>query len=121
MSYSVYKVIHLIGVFMVLISIGAAIIHMANGGEKQHPSKKFLGMTHGIGLLISLVGGFGLAARLGLVTGLPGWIYAKLAIWLFFGGITAVIYKKPQLSKLLWFVLIAVAGLAAYLAQYKPF
>jgi len=121
-SYQVYKVIHLVGVFMVLMSVSAVAMHMINGGTKQHGFRKEIGITHGVGLLISLVGGFGLLARLGVVHGgLPGWVYAKLVIWLIFGGITALLVRKPQFAKPLWIGILFLAGLGAYIANYKPF
>ena len=77
--------------------------------------------THGTGLLISLVGGFGLLARLGLTGGLPGWVYLKLAIWLGLGMSPILLYKRPQTAKAVWFILIVLFISAAYTARYKPF
>ena len=119
MSYSVYKVVHLIGIFMVLISLGGITLHVLNGGTKDFVGRKLAGATHGIGLLISLVGGFGLLARIG--TGMQPWVFAKLGIWLIFGGMTALIYRKPALAKPIWGGIILLGGLAVFLVQYKPF
>jgi hypothetical protein len=59
-------------------------------------------------------------AKLGIMGALPTWVVAKLIIWLLFGGLVAVAYKKPALAKKIW-VLIPVLVLAAtYLAVYKP-
>lgn len=121
MSFEIYKVIHLLGVFMVLVPLGAIVIHMANGGTRNHPSRRLLGMTHSVGLLLSLIGGFGLLARLGTINGLPGWIYAKLGIWLFFGGMTALVYKKGDKATAWWTLIFVLGATAAYLARYKPF
>lgn len=119
MSSEIYKIMHLVGVFMVLVPLGAMIIHVANGGEKDHPSRKLLGSTHGVGLVLSLVGGFGLLARLD--AGFPGWAVAKLGIWLYFAAMSALVYKKRDKTTLLWIALFLLAGIAAYLARYKPF
>ncbi len=120
-SYGVYKVVHFIGILMVLMSIGGlamAAISQAPGKVWRRPVM----ITHGIGMLVSLVGGFGLLARLGVMHGsLPGWIYAKLAIWFIFGAMAGVLIRKPSLAKPLWVVVIVLGGLAAYLAGNKPF
>lgn len=119
-SYSVYKIVHLTGVFAVFLALGAMTIHVLNGGNKNHPTRKLCALTHGLGLVLVLVGGFGLLARLGMANGLPGWIYLKLGVWLFLGGLSAVIYRKPELAKMIWFTLILSGGIAVYLVQYKP-
>ena len=105
---------------MVLMSLAGATMHMIGGGSKaDFKGKKLAGIFHGIGLLISLVAGFGLVARIG--TGFAPWVITKLCIWFIFGGMTAVIYRKPQLAKTIWIVILLLAGVAAFLAQYKPF
>lgn len=121
-SYDVYKVIHLIGILMVFLALGGVATNAINGGTKIHSWRKGVAITHGIGLVLSLVAGFGLLARLGLAqSGIPGWAIAKLVIWLFFGGVTAVFIRKPGLAKPLWLFVILLGGLAAYLAGSKPF
>jgi hypothetical protein len=121
MSYEFYKIVHLTGVFMVLTAVGAHLLNGFNGGTKEFTGRKFVGMMHGLGLLVSLVGGFGLIARLGLNDGWPGWIFLKLGIWLFFGVVIILPRKTPQWTNALWVVVIGVSVLAVYLVQYKPF
>lgn len=58
LSYSVYKVIHLLGVLMVFLSLGGITMHSINGGGRDHSWRKPVAITHGIGLLLALVGGF---------------------------------------------------------------
>lgn len=121
-SYSVYKVIHLVGVMMVFLSLGGVVANASNKGTKASAWRKPIAATHGIGLLLSLVGGFGLLARLGIVHGmLPGWILAKLGIWTLFALAIAALGRKPELAKAAWPVLIILGGTAAYLAGSKPF
>ena len=74
---------------------------------------------HGTGLLIILVSGFGLAARLGLVVGLPTWVKAKIAVWVVVGFVIIFIRKmKTQIQ--IWLPLVLVLfTLAAYLAVNK--
>ena len=120
--YVVYKVMHLIGNFMVVAALGGLMVHLINGGSKEHGFRKGIAMTHGIGLLLSLVGGFGALARLGIAQeGLPGWVYVKVAIWLIFGGMTAILVRKKEFAKSLWILTFLLVGIGAYLAGAKPF
>lgn len=120
--YAVYKVMHLIGAFMVLLSIGGLTMHVINGGTRDNPWRKQVAITHGIGLFLSLLGGFGALARLGLAqNGLPGWVIAKLVVWTIFGGLTAIIMRKPQAGKMIWIFAILLGSIAAWLGTTKPF
>lgn len=121
-SYAVYKIIHLSGVLMVFLSLGGVATSAINGNGKNHAWRKPLAITHGIGLLLSLVGGFGLLARLGIVhNGLPGWVIAKLGIWFFFAAMAGVVVRKPNIAKPIWLLTIFLGAAAAYLAGAKPF
>ncbi|MEE2776532.1 MAG: hypothetical protein VYE73_07180 [Acidobacteriota bacterium] len=108
-------VLHLLGVFLLFSGLGA----LALGGDE---SRKLGGMTHGIGLLLILV--TGLVAMMGLGTdhsaGLPGWIYAKLAIWLLMGAAIVALRRAPGMRVPLFFALPLLGSLAAWLAFYRP-
>ncbi len=119
MSYQAYKVLHLFGVLMLFLALGAQLLRAQVGDSAQGVSKAVVGSMHGIGLVLALVGGFGLIAELGI--GFPGWIMAKFAIWIALGGITAVIKRAAGLRAAMWFILPALGLLAAYLAIFKPF
>lgn len=120
--YSVYKIIHLLGILMIFLSLGGVATNAINGGEKNHLWRKPIAITHGLGLFLSLLGGFGLLARLGITHGgLPNWVIAKLAIWFIFAIIIGVIIRKPKLAKPLWSIMLILGATAAYLAGYKPF
>ena len=121
LSYSVYKVVHLLGVLLVFTAVGGVVAHAAGGGSKDsNPFKKQLTMAHGIGLVLALVAGFGLLARLGLSMG-SGWVMGKLVIWLFMGAATVLPYRGEGLARTLLFLLPPVGAIGAYLAIYKPF
>ncbi|ETX02677.1 MAG: membrane protein [Candidatus Entotheonella factor] len=122
MPYEFYKVIHLLGIFMIMISLGGVTTYALNGGNKaNNVFRKGLGITHGIGLVLVLVAGFGLLARIGVSWPWPGWVLVKLIIWLIFGAFTAVAYRMGSKGQGLWYVMIVLGGLAAYLAVLKPF
>jgi hypothetical protein len=123
-EYSTYKVIHLLGVFLVLFALGGAAINALHGGSRTSRSaRKSLAITHGLGLVIALVAGFGLLARLGIsnAAGWPLWVWSKLGIWLVLGGMIALISRKPSYARVLWVVTPLLAALAAHLAVNKPF
>jgi hypothetical protein len=120
-SFLVYKNLHLLGVFMILVALGGIILQQLNTVAREQPWRKPVAITHGIGMVLVLVGGFGMLARLGIFWPWPGWIMGKIAIWLVFGVLIAVIGRAPALAKPLWWVTIALATIATYLALNKPF
>ncbi len=120
-SYTTYKIVHLVGVMMIFLAFGGALTRAIGSFPKAHAWKKGIAITHGLGLLLALLGGFGLLARLGLVQGLPGWAIAKLGIWVLLGGLLALANRAEQFSKILWFALLFLGGLATWLAGTKPF
>ncbi len=121
-NYETYKILHLIGVLLLFIAFGGMLFHAMSGGGKKYPQKKLLAITHGVGLTVILVAGFGLLARLDLTSApWPGWVFAKLLIWLVAGGMMAIIPRKPRWARALWFVIPALGALAAGLAVFKPF
>jgi hypothetical protein len=121
MSITVYKLIHLIGVAMILVALGGLSLHAISGGEKAHEWRRPAMMTHGFGLLVSLVGGFGMLARLGIHWPWPGWVLFKFIAWLAFGGITMLLYRKQGLNRLVWWGSLALFTAVAYVALNKPF
>ena len=123
LSYQAYKVIHLIGVFLALAALAGIALAAANGATRQsNPARRLTAISHGLGLLVVLVGGFGLLARLGIVQGsFPGWVWAKLGIWLLVGALVAVPYRRPELARAVFITIPVLGGLAAWLAVFKPF
>lgn len=118
-SYSFYKIMHFVGIFMVFSGLGGQCLHALNSGDKDHKGKKWLGIMHGVGLLLALVAGFGLLARLGV--GLKSWVIVKLAIWVILGGVGAIASRKKNLAGMLWAFILLLGWSAAYMAVKKPF
>lgn len=119
MSYEFYKVLHILGLSLVVLSLGGIILHVINGGSKESNGfRKGAMMTHGIGLLLLLVAGFGMLAKQGIHS-IPGWVAGKLVIWLLLGGLVAVAYKKQALARKLWLVVPVLVFVATTLAIYK--
>jgi hypothetical protein len=119
MPVDVYKLMHLLGLFLVLIALGGLALHGANGGSRETQRwRRPVAITHGLGLLLLLVGGFGMLAKLG--AGLPPWAAGKLVLWLALGAALGLLGRRPALGRPLWFVVPLLALGAAMLAIYKP-
>jgi len=118
---AVYKVIHIIGVAFVVGALGGMAVHAANGGTREASlTRRLTTATHGIGLLLILVAGFAMLARLPQ-PGHMGWVAGKLVVWLLLGGAAAVPYRRPQFARALFVIVPLLVGIAATLAITKPF
>ena len=115
--YEAYKVMHYLGMFMTFFALGALYLRASTGNNS---GKKFLMTLHGLGLFLVLLAGFGLLARLGMVSGLPQWVLIKLVIWLIFGALAPLFLRKAAWASFLWLVTLLLGFTAAYLAVYKP-
>lgn len=131
--YTIYKVIHYLGIFLLLTALAArlgraagfAATSAATGTSVPTPDpwKRRLSVTHGTALFLILLGGFGMLARLNITQGLelPGWIWAKLGIWALLGAAIVLAGRTPALAGRLLVVVPALAALAGIIALYKPF
>lgn len=121
MSYEFYKIMHLTGLACLFFGFGGLLVAAYAGVTLNSKARAMSFATHGIGLLLLLVGGFGMLAKLGLMAQMPGWVYAKLGIWVLMGAGVSVVKRKGYIG---WPVAILLLGLgttAAYLAITKPF
>ena len=122
MPYTVYKIMHLLGILMLFLAFGGVITHAINGGTKATNAWHLpAALTHGLGLVLALVGGFGLLAKLGITWPWPGWVLVKLGIWLLFAAVVGLAARSAVLGKGLWWLLLLLGVLAAYMAGVKPF
>lgn len=121
--FSFYKVVHLLGVVTLFTALGGTVLHALNGGTRHsNAGRGLVGALHGISLLLILIGGFGMMARLGIAqSGFPGWIYAKLGIWVALPFLGMLGARKPEYSRITMILMPIVGGLAAWIAIYKPF
>lgn len=122
--FEVYKVLHLVGAFMVVGGLTARSLMGWVGGAPaeagaRNPARRLAAITHGAGLLIVLICGFGMLARAGWSPAQP-WVMAKVVIWILLGGMIAVAGRMPRKAPLVWGMTFMLAGLAAYLAIFKP-
>jgi hypothetical protein len=109
-----------LGILLVFVSLGGVSLYALNGGAKaDNKARRWVGAMHGVGLLLILVGGFGMLARLGV--GFPGWVWAKLVVFLLLAGALTLPYRKPELALPVFLALPFIGALAGFLAIFKPF
>jgi hypothetical protein len=119
-----YEILHIIGIAMLFVAIGGVSVHAANGGSKAgSQTRPLVGTVHGLGSLLILVGGFGMLARIGFQHGanFPGWLWVKLIVWVMLSAIVLLPYRRPALARPFVVLLPLLAGVAVYMALYKPF
>ncbi|HSM07985.1 MAG TPA: hypothetical protein VLA33_03080 [Gemmatimonadota bacterium] len=121
-SQAGYWYMHIFGIGLLMLAIGGVSLHAMSGGTKETSGgRRLIAASHGLGLLLILTAGFGMLARLGAMQGsLPGWVWAKLAIWAVIGGLFMVPYRKPKLAAPVWVAAAVLMLCAAWLAHAKP-
>lgn len=117
-SYELYLVLHIVGIVLLFMAIGALAFHGIAGGTREtNPARGLVAATHGIGTLLVVVAGFGmLQVKYG--GALPGWIHPKLLAWILLAAAPAVLGRKPGAGRLVWILAPALALLAAYFALH---
>jgi hypothetical protein len=123
MDYLVIKLFHLIGVMLIFMGLsGMVFASHAGFGAFRKELRRAAAIIHGIGLLLIIGTGFAMLSSLGLLHGdPPGWVKAKLVIWLILG---VSISLAARWSKGIWILLAAwilLGATAAWLGLFKPF
>jgi hypothetical protein len=123
-SLQFYKLVHIVGIILLMSALGGAAVRAMMGGTEVLPSiRRTLAVLHGSGAFLILLGGFGMLARLGFMHGanFPGWLWVKLVVWLSLAAALMIPRRRPTLARPLLLALPFLGGLAAYMAIYKPF
>ncbi|MCB9761341.1 MAG: hypothetical protein H6739_15980 [Alphaproteobacteria bacterium] len=121
-EYPTYKLVHFLGLFIVFTALAGRAYYALNGGTKDADvARKLTGAAHGTGLLLVLVGGFGMLAKSGMIHSLPGWVHAKLTLWLLVAAALALPFRSPGLARALLIALPLLGLAGAWLAGAKPF
>ncbi len=116
MSADVYKFLHLFGVMFLFAGIGAVAYAGENRGKAM--------ATHGIGLLLLLVAGFGMLAKLHpaaptVYSYTAWWVIVKMVIWLALGALPVLAKKRVLPPCGVIAVALVLGGVAAYLGHFK--
>jgi hypothetical protein len=119
MSPIFYKILHLTGVLMVFLAYGGLIVRSMLQSDDRL-IRKLGAITSGVGLLLILVGGFGLLAKV-YGNAFPLWVILKIVIWVVLGGLIVVINRKPELGRALWWATLLLGFLATVLGLQRPF
>ncbi len=118
MSYEIYRLIHFVGLFTLFFAFGSLFT-----GDK---STKAAAMGHGIGLLLMLLGGFGMQAKVKAAylasygSAFPTWLILKVVIWLILGGCMVLAKRRIIKGATAWILIIGLGLASAYLALNKP-
>ncbi len=115
MSYDFYRLLHVIAMATMAVSLGGLIMGPSGG------LRRLLVALHGTAMLVLLVAGFGLAAKIGIGANFPGWMYAKLVLWLGLGLLVVPVRRMPDLKPMWVGTAVVLIAVASWLALYKPF
>lgn len=122
-SREFYNVAHVIGIILLMSSLGGVALHAMNGGSTaNNQSRRFISVLHALGAFLILLGGFGMLARIGFRHGasFPPWLLVKITIWLFLAAAPFLPYRRPALARWLMLGLPVMGGIAAWMGIYKP-
>src|SRR5690606_19732819 len=111
-----YKLLHLIGIVVLLAGLGAALVTAKGGG----PGRRIGMLMHGVGLLLVLVAGFGLQAKTENL-GFPGWLLAKIGVWVLLAMLPVLVRRSILGATSAVLAAVVLAGTAVYLVLYRPF
>lgn len=110
MDFLTLKTLHLVSAFALFGSLGAILLVTAR--------PKSAVILHGISLVALLLIGFALLKKPPMG---QSWWMIKIGLWLFF-GVAPLLAKRRYLHPTLVFLLVlAAGGLAAWLGMAKPF
>lgn len=110
MEHHVYWTMHLVGLMALYLGLGVKTLR-SPGDSSSGPLPAIL---HGLGLLLMLVGGFGMLARLG-IGGAPPWVWIKVALWAVLGMLPFLVRKGWV--PVGWAAALLLGGAAAYIGH----
>ena len=120
-NYDILKFFHITGALMILAGL-AALWGMSYAGTPIKKNVRIpLALIHGLGMLLSLGGGWMMLAKFTADGPIPGWAWAKLALWLVLGGSMVLAKRKAHVGLGILGLFIGLSVTAILLAVFKPF
>lgn len=117
MTLELYRILHIAGLAMLMLGTGAMLF-----APKDAPKQRLPMVLHGVGLLVLLVAGFGLMAKLGISP--PDrwspWLILKMVVWFLAALMPALVRHGTVPRPLGWVVALLLVASAAYLGIVKP-
>jgi hypothetical protein len=110
MDYTTYKIIHLTGIAALAIGLGGM---MAGGNNRRQ-----FAILQGVALLVMLVSGFGLLAKLKL--GFPHFAMVKTGLWVVIGMMPMALRRLSVPIAGGIAISITLIGIMAWLGVMKP-
>ncbi len=120
MSYEVYKTLHFFGLIVAVLAVGGIFIQAKLQPANAIAYKRPMMIAHGIGVIIMLIAGFGLLARLNLMHPMPAWVWPKLLIWFYLGVAPTLVMRVPKIRDLVIWATPFILVTAAAFAVFKP-
>lgn len=119
LSHPIYKVIHLLGVLLLVCGLGGLwAMAAAATEESRRAARKLVLATHGTAMFLILFAGFGMLARLGISGSWPLWVWIKVGIWVLLGGLPVLLKRRQTPVGILFFVTPILAAIAAWAAVF---
>lgn len=118
LSLATYKVVHLLGIFLTICGLGGLWALTVATGEALTGRRRLLLATHGVALLLVLVGGFGMLARLGISGPWPLWIWIKMGVWLLLASLPVILRRAGTAGVPLFFLAPILGAIAAWAALF---
>ena len=117
LSHATYKVIHLLGIFLLFAGLGGLWASVSVASEDLRKTiRRLATAAHGAAMLLILIAGFGMMARLQISHSWPLWIWLKLVVWLLLAGYPVLLKRQDRPTGLLFFLAPLLGGVAAYVA-----
>lgn len=115
MSEPTYRLLHFAGLLLLYGAIGCIAMHK---GEGKPP--KLGTILHGVGLVVMLVAGFGMLARMEIHWPWPSYVMVKVGLWVALGALPILMRKKILPGVLGLLVAAGIGTFAFWLVQTRP-
>ncbi|AHZ86205.1 hypothetical protein AB1A81_04395 [Bdellovibrio bacteriovorus] len=121
MTYQFYKIMHFLGLMTLFFGLGGLLVASYAKVTLTKQARIMTFVTHGLGLMLLLIGGFGMMAKLGIMAAMPGWLYGKLIIWMLLGLAVSLVKRKGYIGWPIAILLLVLGTTASIFAINKPF